>query len=123
MVIFNATTGRIESPKAVFFSAMHSLFRLQNIKPHQNVDIGPLQKNWKAHGSHSGYPAQYFMNGTFSLLYLSKFILGPIVQECRVNWVNCYNSGKHILGLKYRDKIEDADLVLRRVLAEIIHEL
>ena len=65
----------------------------KNIKPNQNVDIGPLQINWRAHGSQSGYPPQYFMSGTFSLEYLSKFILGPIVKGCKANWIDCYNSG------------------------------
>lgn len=93
---------------------------LSTIKNNQNVDIGPLQINWKAHGSHSGYPAQYFMSGTLSLQYLSKFILGPIVKVCSENWVNCYNSGNRELGHKYRNKIDGADLELRRVLAEIL---
>lgn len=93
---------------------------LKEIKPNQNVDIGPLQINWRAHGSNSGYPAQYFMNGTFSLEYLSKFVLGPIVNTCKNKWINCYNSQNHTLGQHYRQRVETADLELRRVLGEIL---
>ena len=86
------------------------------------MDIGPLQINWRAHGSHSGYPAQYFMNGTFSLAYLSKFMLGPLVDGCKANWIDCYNSGNHSIGRKYRAKVDQADLELRYVLAYILQK-
>lgn len=97
--------------------AVHFLTKIKN---NQNVDIGPLQINWRAHGSHSGYPAHYFMNGTFSLQYISKFILRPIVNTCKSNWINCYNSHNYILGQQYRHRVETADLELRRVLGDIL---
>jgi hypothetical protein len=93
---------------------------IKGIGPHQNVDIGPMQINWRVHGSHSGYPAHYFLNGTFSLNYLSKFVLGPIVKGCKVNWIDCYNSWNSSIGSKYRVKVDQADLELRRILAEIL---
>ncbi|MBX9839211.1 MAG: hypothetical protein K2X69_12980 [Silvanigrellaceae bacterium] len=93
-------------------------FRTSDSK--RNFDIGPMQINWRYHVVNSGYPANYFLDGEFSVNYISNKILSNIVKKCQNNWISCYHSAKSAEGLKYKKLIYNADIKLRKNLNKML---
>lgn len=85
-----------------------------------NVDIGPMQINWRANGSRLHQNPSDFFDGPFSVEFLSRKILRGYVSDCKENWVNCYHSYKLSLGNAYRKKIDISGLQLRRILSRFL---
>lgn len=85
-----------------------------------NVDIGPMQINWRANGSRLNHNPIDFFDGPFSVEFLSRKILRGYVTNCKENWVNCYHSYKLPLGSIYRKKIDNSGLQLRRILSRFL---
>ena len=92
----------------------------KNLTSPINIDIGPIQINWRAHGFHSGFAPEQFFSGVFSLDYATKKIVPNVLRDCKSNWINCYNSKNQRLGQVYRKKIDSADIVLRKNLYSIL---
>ncbi|KAB8030906.1 transglycosylase SLT domain-containing protein [Fluviispira multicolorata] len=86
----------------------------------KNVDIGPLQINWRANGAHSGKSPIEFLSGQFSVDFLSNKILRNYVKSCGNNWINCYHSYNEDRGRSYRSKIQSSGLKLRKILSDFL---
>ena len=82
----------------------------------KNVDIGPLQINWRANGSKWGYEPIQYLSGAFSVDFLSNKILKTYVNSCGLKWINCYHSYNYDRGIGYRGKIVSSGLRLREIL-------
>lgn len=82
-----------------------------------NVDIGPLQINWRENGSQWKYNPTDFLSGSFSVQFLSKHILKTYVNSCKMSWVACYHSYDKNRGKEYEEKINTSGGVLRRFLS------
>ncbi len=91
-------------------------FLLKGLPKNKNVDIGPLQINWKANGSKWEYEPIKYLNGEFSVDFLSNKILKTYVKTCGDKWINCYHSYNKDRGLGYRNKIELSGRKLRNIL-------
>ncbi len=91
-------------------------FLLKGLPKNKNVDIGPLQINWKANGSKWEYEPINYLNGEFSVDFLSNKILKTYVKTCGDKWINCYHSYNKDRGLGYRNKIELSGRKLRNIL-------
>lgn len=85
-----------------------------------NVDIGPLQINWRENGSKWKFDPTDFLSGSFSVHFLSKNILKTYVNSCKNNWVSCYHSYNKNLGKEYEEKINSSGNVLRKILARFL---
>lgn len=95
-------------------------FLENGIKNDEKIDIGPLQINWRANGSHYSYkPSEYF-KGDFSVEFIAKNLLKNFVRSCKTDWVNCYHSYNETRGKLYRSKIENAGNKLREILLSFL---
>ena len=86
----------------------------------KNVDIGPLQINWRANGSKWNYDPVEFLSGSFSVNFLSNKILKNYVDSCGFNWINCYHSYDKDRGFGYRVKIDSSGVKLRKILESFL---
>lgn len=93
------------------------IFLKKGLAKDKNVDIGPLQINWRANGSKWEYSPEMYMNGIFSVNFLSNKILKNYVKQCGDDWINCYHSYNKNLGFKYREKIHVSGQKLRKILS------
>ncbi|BBH51610.1 hypothetical protein [Fluviispira sanaruensis] len=96
------------------------VFLKKGLAKDKNVDIGPLQINWRANGARSGFEPIEFMSGDFSVNFLSNRILKGYVKSCGNNWINCYHSYNEDRGRSYRIKIQSSGLRLRKILSEFL---
>lgn len=85
-----------------------------------NIDIGPLQINWRANGSKWKYKPTDYLDGEFSVYFLSNKILKNYVSTCGMNWINCYHSYDKDRGWGYRSKIYDSGVKLRKILKSFL---
>ncbi len=92
----------------------------KGLSKNSNVDIGPLQINWRANGSRWRYQPENFLDGGFSVHFLADRILKTYVQTCQGRWVECYHSYKKNLGEDYSQKINKSGLLLRKLLAAFL---
>ncbi|APJ02425.1 lytic transglycosylase domain-containing protein [Silvanigrella aquatica] len=83
----------------------------------KNVDIGPLQINWKANGSKFNHSPIDFLSGSFSVDFLSQNILKSYVRSCGMKWINCYHSYNQDRGWGYRKKIDSSGFKLKSILS------
>lgn len=88
----------------------------QGLPKDANVDIGPLQINWKANGSKWNYDPSRYLDGAFSVSFLSNHILKDYVNSCKENWVSCYHSRNKLKGNAYSQKIIQSETMLKRIL-------
>lgn len=86
----------------------------------KNVDIGPLQINWRANGSKWKYKPIQYLSGSFSVDFLSNKILKTYVNTCGIKWINCYHSYKNERGWSYRRKIDSSGKKLREILGNYL---
>lgn len=92
----------------------------RGLPKNKNVDIGPLQINWRANGSKWGYNPIQYLSGSFSVNFLSNKILKNYVSSCGIKWINCYHSYDNDRGLGYRKKIDSSGLKLRIILSSFL---
>lgn len=95
-------------------------FLRHGITENSNVDIGPLQINWKANGTHWHYKPEKFMDGKFSVEFLSTKILNTYVTSCHNAWIQCYHSKNKKLGAEYLANIKNARKKLRMLLSKFL---
>lgn len=81
-----------------------------------NIDIGILQVNWKYNGKESGLSSTDFLNPYNSAFYITNNFIPKIYNDCKNNWINCYNSKNTIFGDIYRYKIDKENKNLRKIL-------
>lgn len=91
-------------------------FLLNGISNDLNVDIGPLQINWRANGSKFKFEPISYLSGDFSVSFLANNILKNYVSSCGTKWINCYHSYNSERGQQYRQKIESSGIKLRKIL-------
>ncbi len=92
----------------------------KGLPKNKNVDIGPLQINWRANGSKWGYEPIKYLSGTFSVNFLSNKILKTYVRSCGLKWINCYHSYDNDRGWGYRVKIDFSGVKLRKILSDYL---
>jgi hypothetical protein len=92
----------------------------KGLTKNKNVDIGPLQINWRANGSKWGYEPIQYLSGSFSVDFLSNKILKTYVNSCGLKWINCYHSYDNDRGWGYRGKIDSSGIKLRRILSSYL---
>ncbi len=102
--------------KTVKTGAEAEKYLKKGLPKNKNVDIGPLQINWRANGSKWGYEPVKYLSGTFSVNFLSNKILKTYVRSCGLKWINCYHSYDNDRGWGYRGKINLSGLKLRKIL-------
>lgn len=103
--------------KSVLTGENAKKYLLNGLLKNENVDIGPLQINWRANGSRFDYHPSDFLNGEFSVDFLKKHILKDYVLSCKENWINCYHSYNKTKGNKYREKIQKSGVKLKEILS------
>lgn len=91
-------------------------YLLNGVEKDSNIDIGPLQINWRANGSKYQFEPINFLNGDFSVHFLANNILQSYVSSCGSKWINCYHSYDKQRGYQYRQKIDSSGLKLRKIL-------
>ncbi|WP_158998775.1 transglycosylase SLT domain-containing protein [Pigmentibacter ruber] len=91
-------------------------YLMNGISKNSNIDIGPLQINWRANGSKFKFEPINFLNGDFSVNFLSNNILKNYVSTCGTKWINCYHSYDKSRGTQYREKIDLSGVKLRKIL-------
>lgn len=89
----------------------------QGLAKNANVDIGPLQINWRENGSKWGNEPLEFLSGYFSVHFLARKMLKVYVNSCQNDWVKCYHSYNKDLGKKYEEKINSSGNTLRKILS------
>jgi hypothetical protein len=77
------------------------------------IDYGTSERDQEAEG---GINSSNYLNGEFSVDFLSNKILKTYVKTCGDKWINCYHSYNKDRGLGYRNKIELSGRKLRNIL-------
>jgi hypothetical protein len=93
----------------------------QGLPAHMNVDLGPLQVNWRANGSkYSFHPKEYF-KGQFAVDFVSDYLAVGYLRDCGpYRWIQCYHSYNPERGTAYGQKIWLAGLQLRGILTQYL---
>jgi hypothetical protein len=103
--------------RQVFTGENAKEYLLKGITNSSNIDIGPLQINWKNNGSKWESNPLNFFDGKFSVNFLSNKILKYFVNSCGIKWINCYHSYDKKRGSSYRVKIDAAGVKLKNILS------
>lgn len=93
----------------------------KGLKIDDNVDIGPLQINWRANGAHHVFDPQQYFKGSFSVRFISAHLLKDLVVSCKSEWINCYHSRNKIYGSNYRQKIDRSGNDLKKILYDFLN--
>lgn len=93
----------------------------KGLQINENIDIGPLQINWRANGAHHVFDPQQYFKGSFSVRFISAYLLKDLVASCKSEWINCYHSRNKIYGDSYRIKIERSGYVLKKILYDFLN--
>jgi hypothetical protein len=103
--------------KKVLVGKQAEAYLAKGLSPKANVDIGPLQINWRANGSRSGLKPVDFLKGDVSINYLRKDLLKTFVSSCGFNWLACYHSFHPERGQAYKEKALRAGYKLKEILS------
>ena len=72
--------------------ALSYLKRLKKMPPKTNVDIGPMQINWRWHKKEFNNDPLNMLNPAMQVKYLTNSFGPEIYNRCYENWIGCYHN-------------------------------
>lgn len=107
--------------KEALYGAKAVAFVEQGLAPHMNVDLGPLQINWKANGSKHPFEPKNYFEGPFAVDFVSRHLAEGYLRDCGPQrWIHCYHSYNPERGTAYGQKIWVAGVQLRGILTQYL---